>query len=176
MILATGMTAVNENGRNFLGNKGFTLLEVLIVVAIISIILSFAVISIDTEPEELNNEGKRLVSLMKLISEDSVLNSREHRAVFTRHGYGFQRLESGEWQELADGIFRQRKLPSGFSLAVEMENEPVLFDDDRTRRAAIIFLSSGEITPFTITIKGRSGLQTGISNERGEIETVSEDT
>ena len=152
------------------GKKGFTLLEIMVVIAIISIILGFAVIAIDTEPEELNNEGKRLAALMNLASEDSVLNSREHRASFTRRGYSFQRLEKGEWQKLEEGIFRERQLPSGFSLTIGIDKEPIQLDDSGEPRAAILFLSSGEISPFTIMIKGRSNLRTTLSNQSGVIE------
>lgn len=169
LISATGKMAIGRASHHY-GKKGFTLLEIMVVIAIIAIILSFAVIAIDTEPEELANGEKRLTALMKLLSEDSVLNSREHRALFSKTGYGFQRLENGKWLELEDGLFRPRTLPAGFSLTVAIDHEPVLLEE-KTLRAAILFLSSGEITPFTITIQGRSGLQTTITNKSGEIAT-----
>jgi general secretion pathway protein H len=173
-ISAIGMMENNKNNR-FLTTTGFSLLEVLVVLVIISIIISFASMSFDTAPEKLDHEGKRLTALMKLASEEAIMNSREYRVVFTLHSYAFAKLGNGEWLELGEGVFRPRKLPEDFSFDITLANEPIKLgvdNDDKTKnRAAIMFLSSGEVTPFELVINGTSGNEIIISNQSGVIAT-----
>jgi general secretion pathway protein H len=168
----------NSKGSRFPGTRGFTLLEILVVIVIISIVLSFATMSFDTEPEKLDHEGKRLVALMKLASEEAIMNSREYRVVFTVDSYAFAKLGGGEWRELGDGVFRPRELPGEFSLDLTLGNEPVKLAVDNGEKAkspaAIMFLSSGEVSPFELVIRNTSGKEIAISNHSGAIEVASD--
>ncbi len=154
-------------------SSGFSLLEILVVIVIISIVLSFAVLSLDTEPDELNNETQRLTALMKLAAEEAVMNSREYQVLFGEQDYSFQVFSNGQWHDTADDIFRRRRLSDGFSLSITIENQPVLLEkdpDEKSRhKAAILFLSSNEATPFELSITSPSGLQRTISNLTGMI-------
>jgi len=137
---------------------GFTLLEVLVVLVIISVIVGFAVLSIDTGPEELRHEGSRLASLLELASEEAVMNGRECRVVLRRHGYSFEQLREGKWQSAEDELFRARQLPSDISLQLFLENQEVALNDEAkpetAKSGALLLLSSGEITPFELTVTG----------------------
>ena len=134
--------------------------------------------SFDTDPEKLKHEGKRLTALMKLASEEAIMNSREYRVVFTVNSYAFAKLGGGEWRELADGVFRSRELPGDFSLDLTLGNEPIKLGVDNGEKtkssAAIMFLSSGEVTPFELVIKNTSGKEITISNRSGVIEVASD--
>jgi general secretion pathway protein H len=172
LISAIGMMENSKTSR-FLRTGGFSLLEVLVVLVIISIIISFASISFDTDQEKLAQEGKRLTALMKLASEEAIMNSREYRVVFTLSSYAFAKLGNDEWREFADGVFRPRELPGGFSFDISLGNEQIKLDvdtgDETKNRAAILFLSSGEVTPFELVINSTSGKATTISNQSGVI-------
>lgn len=176
MISAIGSMA-NSKGFRYPGAGGFTLLEILVVIVIISIVISFASMSFDTDPEKLDHEGKRLIALMKLASEEAIMNSREYRVVFTADSYAFAKLAGGEWRKFADGVFRARELPGEFSLDLTLGNEPVKLDMDNGEKskspAAIMFLSSGEVTPFELVIRNSSGKEITISNQSGLIEVAS---
>ena len=167
----------NSKKNRYLRSGGFTLLEILVVLVIISIVISFVSISIDTEPEKLDNEGQRLSALMKLASEEAIMNSREYRAVFTSKSYAFEKFSDGEWRQLGDGVFRPRELPGDFSFDMTRGNEPVVLEvisrDKSKSLAAIRFLSSGEVTPFELVIKSPSGKEIGISNQSGVVEVES---
>ncbi|MEN8134380.1 MAG: type II secretion system minor pseudopilin GspH [Thermodesulfobacteriota bacterium] len=169
----------NSKGDRFIRAGGFTLLEILVVIVIISIVLSMATMSFDTEPEKLDHEGKRLVALMKLAAEEAIMNSREYRVVFTADSYAFAKLAGGKWQELGDGVFRPRELPGEFILDLTLGNEPVelVVDNGENEKskssAAIMFLSSGEVSPFELVIQNTSGKEITISNQSGVIEVDS---
>jgi len=157
-----------------LSAHGFSLLEVLIVLIIISIILSFTVLSFDREPEVLRNEEQKLTALMRLAADEAVMNSREYRIEFWQHGYFFKKFSNGKWLEINDEVLRPRELPDGYRLKVSLDNETVDLSDEQNPEkpnpAIVFFLSSGEISPFEISITSRSGLKSTISNHLGKIE------
>jgi general secretion pathway protein H len=165
----------DKEQRRYRLATGFSLLEILVVIVIVSIVLSFAVLSLDTEPDELDNETQRLTALMKLAAEEAVMNSREYQVLFGEKDYSFQMFTNGQWHDSTDDIFRPRRLPDGFSLSITIENQPVLLEkdpDEKSRRnAVILFLSSNEATPFELSITSPSGLQRTISNLGGIITT-----
>ncbi|HSH14094.1 MAG TPA: type II secretion system minor pseudopilin GspH [Desulfurivibrionaceae bacterium] len=154
---------------------GFTLLEVLVVLVIISVIISFAVLAIDTGPEELRREGNRIASLLELASEEAVMNGREYRVVLRQHSYSFDLLQEGKWQGVEDELFRPRQLPSDLSLQLFMENQEVPLNDEEdpetAKTAALLILSSGEMPPFELTVSGLSTTKLRIHSDGSEIET-----
>ncbi|MFO7607366.1 MAG: type II secretion system minor pseudopilin GspH [Desulfurivibrionaceae bacterium] len=160
----------------FSGTAGFSLIEVMVVLVIISILISLATLTFDSEQEKLADEANRLNALMKIASEEAIMNSREHRVVFTAEGYLFEKLVDGEWRGFDDGLFRPRKLPEDFNLDVTLGNKAITLgagDDQSEKRAAVLFLSSGEVTPFEVFIRGVTGIEIAISNRNGVIEVDS---
>jgi len=142
-------------------NGGFTLLEVLVVLVIISVIIGFAVLSIDTGPEQLRREGNRLASLLQLTSEEAVMNGQEYRVVLHRHSYAFEQLHNDKWQKVEDEIFRPRQLPPELTLELSLENQEVPLKDEEAdqenpKSPTLLILSSGECTPFELTVAGET--------------------
>ena len=172
-ISATGRA--NSPGTPPRHASGFTLLEVLVVLVIISIIVSLAVISIDTGPEELRREGDRLASLLELAAEEAVMNGREYRAVLRRHSYSFERLQAGKWQPVEEELFRPRPLPPEMSLQLFLEKREVPLNDEESPEAAqsgaLLLLSSGEITPFELTVSGATTVGVGIRCDGSTIQS-----
>lgn len=136
--------------------QGFTLLEVLVVLVIISVIIGFAVLSVDTRPEELRREGNRLASLLELTGEEAVMNGREYRVILHRHDYFFELLQDGKWRQSEDELLRARQLPDGMALELRLEDQPQQLSDaeapEQTEPVALLLLSSGEISPFELTV------------------------
>jgi general secretion pathway protein H len=168
---------INNRSRRSLATAGFTLIEVLVVIVIISIIISLATITFDSEQQELANEGERLSALMKLASEEAIMNSRELRVIFTSNSYTFDKLVDREWRQFEEGLFRSRNLPEDFSFDMSIGNQAVNLEtggDEAEKRAAVLFLSSGEVTPFELAIRGASDLEIVISNRSGVIKVESE--
>jgi general secretion pathway protein H len=171
-------STLQRSRLNFLRRQhGFTLLEVLVVLVIISVIIGFAVLSIDTGPEELRREGSRIASLLELASEEAVMNGRECRMVLRRHGYSFELLRDGKWQSAEDELFRPRQLPNDISLQLFLENQEVMLNDeadpDAAKSGALLLLSSGEITPFELTVSGAATTKVNIHCDGSEIATSS---
>lgn len=151
--------------------RGFTLLEILVVMFIISIIVGFAVLSIDSRGGEdrLQREAERMQALLSLAADEAILFGSQMGVDFTPEGYRFLRLQQEGWVPLAGGQtpLRPRQLPDGVKLRLlEAESNKDRFDplapagpndaeaeeddedEEERRRPDLLLLSSGEISPF----------------------------
>jgi len=140
-------------------SRGFTLLEVLVVLFIIGIIVSFATLSVSQNTSRVvADEAERLQGLIRLSSEEAVLQGNELALQFNRDGYGFVMLSrSNEWQPLEDDkLLRQREIPAGVHLELMLEGTQAnLGDTENPPR--IFVLSSGELTPFELIVRSDDG-------------------
>lgn len=133
--------------------RGFTLIELLVVILIIGIIISFASLSVGQQSSrQLQDEAKRIHSLLRLGAEEAVLQSRELAMQFSPEGYQFMTLDGVDWVIVEkDKLLRKREFPA--NLELELSVEGVEMDlRDRDNPARILLLSSGEMTPFTLTL------------------------
>ena len=135
----------------FRRSKGFTLLELLIVLVIIGITVSFTVLSfgLKNPQDELKQHGERIAALMQLASEESILLGQELALQFDTDGYSFLTLKNDRWLSIEnDQIFRQRELPEHIRTEISVEGADA--SDSASER--IYFFSSGEASPFTLTL------------------------
>lgn len=133
--------------------RGFTLLELLVVILIIGIIISFASLSVGQQASRaLQDEAERIHSLLRLAGEESVLQGRELAMQFSPEGYQFMTLDGADWIPVEeDRLFREREFPPNLELELVMEGvETDLHDRENPPR--IFVLSSGEMTPFVLNI------------------------
>jgi len=151
--------------------RGFTLIEVMVVVVIIAIIINVAVLSFGNNPhaDQLDKESTRLRSLIEIAGEEALLRSAFIGVDIAEQSYGFLRLVEGEWQPLDDDLFRERNLPDELKLAIVSSQHTSDEEGEKKRTPEIILLNSGEMTPFDLKITSResedyyrlSGSETG---------------
>ena len=140
--------------------KGFTLLELLVVIVLLGIVLSFTMLSINLSSleTELEEEANKLHALINLVKEEAIIQAQEIALEVDKQGYLFLGLEGDKWQPLQNKVFRKREIHQGFKISLELESAQSLFkkdedeDDDEEEPVRVFFLSSGEITPFNIKL------------------------
>ena len=153
--------------------KGFTLIEILVVVSIVGIVLSIAVLSLGIlgDDRELREEGRRMIALVQVLQDEAVMQGRDFGIEFMNGGFRFVEYDPliGTWTELiGDETLRPRDLPEDaeFDLWIEgqrvlLEDRPAKFDDpdeDSPRSDIesyaphILVFSSGDMTPFELHV------------------------
>lgn len=141
--------------------RGFTLVELLVVIVIIGSLIGLAVLStgIAGPARELRNEAERLAGLIGVLAEEAVLDNREYGLLLAAEGYRVLRYDplSARWQELDDEPYY---LPAWAELSVELEGEALrLPQPAAASRSApvpqLLLLSSGELSPFRLYLRER---------------------
>lgn len=155
---------------------GFTLLELLVVVVIVSILFTYTTLAIRSDsPEDIiRHEAQRLERLVQLALEEAILRGEEYAIEVNLNGYRFLRFSENQWQPVSyDKILRARELPLEMELEMSLEDTKIVIGetetdeisevmsdrtlgDDETEgkqkkksdaKPQIYLLSSGEITP-----------------------------
>lgn len=153
--------------------RGFTLLEILVVLVIMAIGTAMAVFSIGIlDPDrDVARETKRLHSLLELAQEQAVFQGRTIGLEIEAQNYRFflydrRPDDAGNmislWVPMDDDeIFRLRTLPEGIIVELFIDDRdvqlPVADDDDEAPAPQIILLSSGDISTFEIHLFRETG-------------------
>ena len=187
MIVQQNMSAASRAQTTQL-QRGFTLLEILVVVVIFGILISLSTLSVGSFAEDDAAEhGRRFTALIELALEEAGMQNRELGLHFYQHGYEFSMrvteldedgLPIWVWVPVdTDPIFRTRDLGENFALDVEIDSKEVTLkyerDEEETYTPQIYILSSGDIQPeFTLRIRpayATEGIMLAV-NEFGEVE------
>ncbi|MEN8170281.1 MAG: type II secretion system minor pseudopilin GspH [Pseudomonadota bacterium] len=143
---------------------GFTLLELMVVVVLIGIILTFVVGSVGDggRGDRIKREAQRLTSLVELVGEEAVLKSSLIGLHFVEHGYEFMRYGDSEqpWQLVRDdGLLRPRELDETMVMRLLVEGFSVELGEiahpekeDAGPKPQIIFMPGGERTAFELSL------------------------
>lgn len=162
--------------------RGFTLLELMLIMLLIGILASTVVLSFnsDSAQEQVNKEALRFQQVFHFIAETAQLRQQEWGLLVAEKSYAFVYFKDNKWHwveepvaaavyELPEGVSLQLELEGlpGFEqnllsqLQWEMEEQAVLADKANAERPPlprVFILSSGEITPFRLSLKASEGL------------------
>jgi len=151
--------------------RGFTLIEILVVVVIVGIVVSIAVLSLSLVggDDKIRNEATRMMSLIQVAQDDSMLQGREFGLEFMQGAYRFVEFDplTGQWSEIpGDDTLRLRELPEELQLELFLEDRRVLLkaepaqiktDDEKSGKRNVerfaphvLIFSSGDMTPFEL--------------------------
>lgn len=145
-------------------SKGFTLVEILVVMLIIAVIISLAVLSVSStgRDSQLDQESRRIEGLVDLLHERALLEGRDFGLRIEPSAYEFVVYDPrrNRWLMMdQEREFRHRELPKGISFQLQLDSQTVVIKPvDRSLSSGdlpgpqIAIAASGEGTPFRLIL------------------------
>ena len=152
-------------------SRGFTLLEMLVMLIVIGITISFVTLSIGVggRPAELKNEAEKLTGMLQLALEEAILTGTPIGLRIdetldrsgTRFNYEWSVLEEGKWQPFAQHpVLQDGQVSGGVELDLTLEGVEIKLQDEQredddsklkeTYQPDIFILQSGELSAFKL--------------------------
>jgi general secretion pathway protein H len=130
--------------------RGFTLWELLIVVAIIAITVSMVQLSVglSDETRDLKRVGKDLGKMFHLLNQEAVFESRNYAVSVHDKGFIVLEYNEGKWLPSGQSFFDKIKMTESQISELIIENQVIDISEKTIPEPHILILSSGEMTPF----------------------------
>ncbi|MFI4889633.1 MAG: type II secretion system minor pseudopilin GspH [Steroidobacterales bacterium] len=145
--------------------RGFTLIEILVVIAIMAIVISLAVLSINVtgRDTQIDQESQRIEGLLEMLHDRALIEGHDFGMRLEPAAYAFVAYDTRRnlWVALdQDHEFRRRMLPIGLSFQLELDSrqvvlepiDPNLSSDTAPPAPQLAIAASGDSTPFRITL------------------------
>ncbi len=150
--------------------RGFTLIEIMLVMVVMAVMASLLVVSIGDNPQKrLDREARRLQASLQMVAEEAVLQGVEFSLAMgsdvDAQGYLFLMLdiENYVWLPSVEKLMAFHPLDTQITMEVELDgaNDPQFkrqverlqaLDKQQGPEPLLLLLSSGEMTPFIITL------------------------
>ena len=145
-------------------SKGFTLVEILVVVVIMAVVISITALSVSAtgRDSQLDEESRRIEGLVGLLHERAVLEGRDFGLRIEPAAYEFvvydQRRD--RWLMLdQEREFRHRELPKGITFQLQLDSQTVVIkpvdknlSNGDPPNPQVAIAASGEGTPFRLIL------------------------
>ena len=135
-------------------SRGFTLIEILVVVAIVGVIALVVTLSVTGSGErQVRREAERFEALVGQACEQAELGGREIGIVVGDGGYAFRLMGGNDWVDFPpESVLRSRQWIGGLSVVLTREGRLVDLGTSSDATPQLVCFSSGERTPFALTL------------------------
>ncbi len=134
------------------GHRGFTLLELVVVMVLLAIIVATAGINLLQRPSSVvSKEAERMALLLQTLQDQAILEGRIFAVRFDTDRYTFYHLSDKGSLELIqdDGMFRQRRFPEDVrAIEVQINGRPAPEEGP-----GIVVTPTGDLPIFSIVLE-----------------------
>ena len=142
---------------------GYTLIEILIVIFIVSIVTTVALLAIGrNENKRLESFANDLTQLISLAEEEAMLQPAVLGLIVNGQALQFVQLRTDEekkknsWVLTQNKILAKQNIPDGIQIDLNIGNDRIALSEDETQTPQIIISTNGEITPFAIYVSQKN--------------------
>lgn len=116
-------------------SRGFTLIEILVVIVIVGTVLSIVVLSTGIIPddEEILTERTRITALLETVQDEAMMQGREFGLEIMTSAYRFVEFDplTRQWMEVPnDELYRLRELPEGIEFELYIDDKRIQLNSD----------------------------------------------
>ena len=139
--------------------RGLSLIELLVVVAILAILATAALLAVDSAGpgRQVERELRRLGGRIELACERAQLTGLEAGLHLHRAGYAFSRAGVEGWEPEIVPELRASTLVQGLVLSAQRAGADLELGESEVADPQVVCLPSGELTAFVVTIGTPSG-------------------
>jgi general secretion pathway protein H len=163
---ATGTLINNPIRVGAARSRGFTLIEIMVVVVIIGIITAVFIVTFTSgrHDEQLEREAQKLEALFDYVREQAELQTRDYGFRINSREYSFVVFDvlGNQWRPVEeDDALRTRQIPEGIEPAVVVEGRKIVLDVKKKQiedyAPTILVFANGDMSSFEIILKREGG-------------------
>lgn len=148
--------------RDYRKNEGFTLVEMMAVLVIISLISAAVILAAPARIDDVQDQGEKLHREFVLAAERSVITGVPQAFGISEDGFLFYAFENGEWEVLSEDVWPDDVNVEFFKDEVEIElpKEPI---------PVVVFEPVGLSTYFDLYLEGDENMVVFSSDGNGRV-------
>jgi len=145
----------NQQTRVSAKNRGFTLLELLVVLVIISVLTSMVALSVAPSAPTPQRESRRFHQVLEAARQQAVLFNQDLGVEFSGNSYRVLHWRAQQWWLSDSTEFSQYELSENLlqTLWINGLEDDIDPGEDDALQPQIFLLATGEVTPFEWTLR-----------------------
>ena len=152
-------------GRRHAKEAGFTLVEILCVLVVISLMTSVVILSMPTSKTSLEKQAERLSAELNALAQDGLISGSVTAAGFSKDGYALYSFENSKWAERVSNEWQD-------SYRLSLTRASARLDMPKTTEPLILFQPTGLSTPFELTLSDRETKFSLTTQGDGRVELI----
>ncbi len=159
-------------------NRGLTLVELLVVLAIVALIASVIALNAPAPANDARTEADRFAARLKAASQQAIMTGTVIGLDLNQADYRFYTYHRGDWS-LADAAeLHADQFPDGVSVSIDIAGAPKT--EERQEKVAdeapdIFFSPTGETTPMKVELRSKRRLWIVEMDAGGAIQVIRDD-